>query len=213
MPRKAQSKNAVYNAIVSEVTEKPKRKRRTKAEMQALRAAAAQAVVYQAVAVKPKRKRRTKAEMQAFREAQKQEQSKTKLKKNDAVVDTRTSFVEKAKTACGANNSDKNKIVFKFGCFVVKALDKNNLSLELQDSGSSVFLGYYQPTAASLIKMLENIGARLLIFPRSAAKALMTQKQQAQALSEVNTILDALHKFKTFLRAEFISENKDNGLL
>ena len=213
MPRKVQSKNAVYNAVVTDVIEKPKRKRRTKAEMQALRAVAAQAVVHQSVAVKPKRKRRTKAEMQAFREAQQQEKVKVKTKKNDGLVDTRTTFVEKAKTSCTTSDSDKNKIVFKFGSFVVKALDKNNLSLELQESGAGVFLGYYQPTAASLIKMLEDIGARLLIFPRSSAKALMTQKQQVQALSEVNTILDALHKFKTFLRAEFISENKDNGLL
>ena len=211
----------MYQAVVADVVDKPKRKRRTKAEMQALRAAASQAVVHHAVALAPKkRKRRTKAEMQAFREEQARlaktspdtKTTKKRVKETVKVSDTRVTLQEKAKTSC-RNASGKNQTVFKFGSFVVKALDKNNLSLELQDGDASVFLGYYQPTATSLIKLLEDIGARILVFPKlgNISKALMSQKQQMAALSDVNTLLDAFHKFRTFLRSEFISENKDQN--
>ena len=214
-------KTAMYQAVVADVVDKPKRKRRTKAEMQALRAAASQAVVHHAVALAPKkRKRRTKAEMQAFREEQARlaktapvtQTTKKSVKETVKVSDTRVTLQEKAKTSC-RNSSGKNQTVFKFGSFVVKALDKNNLSLELQDGDASVFLGYYQPTASSLIKLLEDVGARLLVFPKlgNISKALMSQKQQMAALSDVNTLLDAFHKFRTFLRSEFISENKDQN--
>lgn len=64
--RKRRTKAEMEAARAAEAEVKPKRKRRTKAEMEAARAAESK------VKAKPKRKRRTKAEMEAARAAEKE---------------------------------------------------------------------------------------------------------------------------------------------
>lgn len=194
------TEHAVYKAVMADQT-KPKRHRRTKAEMQALRNAAAQAVVHTAVdpgsIVKPKRRRRTKAEMQALRE----QTSKGKLEStsNKTEVDNRKAFLDVVDEAAKAGGD--NKLLLRFEGFELRMVDVRNIGVYKTGTGS-LLLGYYPNDNGGFVQALTLIGQNIINTKSVGPK-------QANALSQVNTILDALHKFKVFLSSKFLVKKSE----
>lgn len=186
MARPKKTAMAVYKQVHTELA-KPKRKRRTKAEMLALRAAAS-AVVNKMPNVedKPKRKRRTKAEMEAARAAV----AKPAIAKEEVAVEKEPilDVIEKA---------NPKSTILKFENYILTKFDNLNLAVYFGKSpDNAVIMGYHPCSYNGLISALEFIATKI-IFAK-------IDKTTASTLANVNTILDALHKFEVFLTGRFL---------
>ena len=194
-----QTEHAVYKAVMADQA-KPKRHRRTKAEMQALRNAAAH-VVHTALdpgsVAKPKRHRRTKAEMQALREQAAKGKSASTTKETEG--GNRKAFLDVVDEVTKAGGD--NKLLLRFEGFELRVVDVRNIGVYKTGTGS-LLLGYYPNDHNGFVQALILIGQNIINTKSVGPK-------QANALSQVNTILDALHKFKVFLSSKFLVKKSE----
>ena len=179
--RRKRKVKAPEKAIVEAIVKK--RKRRTKAEMEAARQQQASIPVINRVkseeaVVKVRRKRRTKAEMEA---SKKQEE-----------VDDRKYIDEVLKRA------KSKETILRFHNYIISKFDESNLSLEYKpkEESAGLFLGYYAFTMDGFIRALEMLASRLLMG--------VTNSTKANAISNLNVLLMALHDFKLFLHNKFV---------
>ena len=183
--KRTRKPKAVETQIVKEIVKK--RKRRTKAEMEAARAQQAAIPVinrkqHEEAVVKVRRKRRTKAEMEAARAKQEQDERK---------------YIDEV-----LKNTKSKGIIIRFHNYVLSKFDDFNLMLEYKPKETtSLFLGYYKADINGFITALESMASRLL--------ANVTNASKAAAVSNLNILLMALHDFKLFLHSKFVMSKDD----
>ena len=194
----AQMRSAIKDNIISEL--KPKRKRRTKKEMEAFRAAMQRsnvAVVSHISELKPKRKRRTKKEMEAFRAAMQKEQAlKHETDKANSNLVTIFDAIDEKKNI-------KDSIILSFDIYKLKCYDDKNLCLYMTNGQNEICIGYYNNNYEGLKHALCDIAERLLFKPKCINKNI------AGTLSNVQLLLDGLHKFEVYLSSRFLVKKED----
>lgn len=154
----------------------------------------------------PAKKRRTKKATMPIPilNRAKQEEAVVKVRrKRKVAVKTETKEVDDRKYIDEVLKSCKPKgVIIRFHNYILSRSDKFNLALEYRPKEAAVFLGYYPATMDGFIKALETIAGKLVMDTSNATKA--------NALSNLNTLLMALHEFKLYISNKFVMSRHES---